>query len=695
MNRFQPAVCPHDCPSVCALDVEVLENGRIGRVRGARRSGFTAGVVCAKVARYAERLYHPDRLTRPLIRTGAKGSGDFAPISWDEALDRVADAFLRAEQKYGAESVWPYYYAGTMGLVMRDGINRLRHARGYSGQYSTICTKLAQTGYVAGTGKLLGPDPREMADADAIVIWGANPVHTNINVMTHVAQARKKRGATLVAIDVYDNPTMQQADMALCLRPGTDGALACAVMHVLFRDGYADREYLERFTDDAAGLEAHLRDRTPQWAAAITGLKMAQIEEFAALVGRTKRCFFRLGYGFSRSRNGAVNMHAALSVAAVSGCWQYRGGGAFYSNAQIYGMDMALIAGTDMKNPGIRQLDHSRIGPVLTNDPYDLAGGPPVTAMLIQNTNPMVVAPEQRRVRAGFMRGDLFVCVHEQFMTETARMADIVLPATMFPEHDDLYLASGHQGLQFSGKLVEPPGECRSNHEVISALARRVGADHPGFAMTARQLADETLKLSGHGSLAALEAAGGIKDCQPDFNSSHFLEGFAHEDGRFHFRPDWTRVKMANAGLMGPVETLPPWPDHWAVTEEADGQHPFRLATPPARGYLNTSFNNLPTSRRQTGRPLALVHPDDAAALDLGDDDPVWLGNERGQVGLHLRLFAGIQPGVIVVEGLSPNADFSDGEGINTLTGSDQPAPYGGAPFHDAHVWLRKRLEKA
>jgi anaerobic selenocysteine-containing dehydrogenase len=695
MNAFKPAVCPHDCPSVCALDVEVLDGERIGRVRGAHRAGFTAGVVCAKVARYAERMYHPGRLTRPLVRTGEKGSGEFTPISWDDALDRVTDAFLDAEQTYGAESVWPYYYAGTMGLVMRDGINRLRHAKGYSGQYSTICTKLAQTGYVAGTGKLLGPDPREMARADVIVIWGANPVHTNINVMTHVARARKNRGAALVAIDVYDNPTMQQADMALCLRPGTDGALACAVMHVLFRDGYADRAYLDRFTDDAAGLEAHLRDKSPQWAAAITGLETRQIEEFAALVGRTQRCFFRLGYGFSRSRNGAVNMHAALSVAVVSGCWQYEGGGAFYSNAQIYGMDMSLIGGKDVKNPAIRQLDHSRIGPVLTSDPYDLAGGPPVAAMLIQNTNPMVVAPEQAKVRAGFMREDLFVCVHEQFMTETAQMADIVLPATMFLEHDDLYLASGHQCLQFSGRLVDPPGECRSNHEVITALAGRLGSEHPGFAMTARQLIERTLEISGHGSLAALEEMGGFKDCQPDFNASHYLDGFAHDDGRFHFRPDWTTVRMANAGVMGPVETLPEWPDHWAVTEEADEAHPFRLATSPARGYLNTSFNNLPTSRRQTGRPLALVHPDDAAALDLRDDDPVWLGNERGQVGLHLGVFEGIQPGVIVVEGLSPNADFSHGEGINTLTGADQPAPYGGAPFHDVHVWLRKRLEKA
>ena len=282
------SACPHDCPSTCALEVEVIDGRTIGRVRGAEDNSYTAGVICAKVARYAERIHHPDRLLHPLRRVGPKGSGRFARVSWDEALDLVAERFLEAERRGGPESVWPYYYAGTMGLVMRDGINRLRHVKRYSGQFSTICTNIAWTGYIAGTGKLAGSDPREMAGSDCVVIWGTNAVHTQVNVMTHALRARKERGAKIVAVDIYMNATMKQADMALVVRPGTDGALACAVMHVLFRDGHADRDYLARYADCPDELEAHLRTRDPRWAAAITGLSVAEIEAFAKLVGETE-----------------------------------------------------------------------------------------------------------------------------------------------------------------------------------------------------------------------------------------------------------------------------------------------------------------------------------------------------------------------------------------------------------------------
>ncbi|MDI6838152.1 MAG: molybdopterin-dependent oxidoreductase, partial [Rhizobiaceae bacterium] len=285
--------CPHDCPSTCALDVDIDENGRIGRVRGAADNDYTAGVICAKVARYAERLYHPGRLLTPKRRKGGKGEGAWQEISWDEALDEIAEAFVKAEQAHGSEAVWPYFYAGTMGQVQRDSIERLRHAKRYSGFMGTICTNMAWTGYVMGTGVLRGVDPREMAKADCVVIWGTNAVATQVNVMTHATRARKERGAKIVVVDVYDNPTMKQADIRLILRPGTDAALACAVMHIAFRDGYADRAYMEKFTDDPAGLESHLKTRTPQWAAAITGLSVEEIEAFARLVGMTKKTFFR------------------------------------------------------------------------------------------------------------------------------------------------------------------------------------------------------------------------------------------------------------------------------------------------------------------------------------------------------------------------------------------------------------------
>ena len=502
--RIAASACPHDCPSTCALEVEVFGKDTIGRVRGAEDNTYTAGVICAKVARYAERVHHPDRLKQPLRRTGPKGSGSFAPVSWDEALDIVAGQFIRAEQTHGSETVWPYLYAGTMGYVMRDGIHRLRHVKKYSGFFSTICVNPAWSGFIAGTGRLAGTDPREMAKSDLVVIWGTNAVNTQVNVMTHATRARKERGAKIVAVDIYMNGTMRQADLPVLIRPGTDGALACAVMHCLFRDGKADQDYLERYTDAPQELAAHVRTRDPAWASRITGAPVETIEEFARLAGAHPRAYYRLGYGFSRSRNGAINMHAASCIAAVTGAWRHEGGGAFHNNGAVFHLDGSLIEGTDCRDPSIRMLDQSRIGAVLTGDAGALLGGPPVTAMLIQNTNPVSVAPDQEVVKRGFARDDLFVCVHEQFMTDTAKMADVILPATMFVEHDDFYTAGGNQNILFGPKLIEPPGECRSNHEVICALASRLGAAHPGFAMTPRELIDATLQKSGWGTLANL-----------------------------------------------------------------------------------------------------------------------------------------------------------------------------------------------
>jgi anaerobic selenocysteine-containing dehydrogenase len=689
VQRIAPSACPHDCPSTCALEVEVLDEHTIGRVHGAEDNAYTAGVICAKVARYAERVHHPDRLTQPLVRVGAKSAGGFSPVSWDDALDLVAEKFLAAETRHGPQAVWPYYYAGTMGLVMRDGINRLRHAKKYSGFHSTICVNPAYAGFAAGTGRIAGPDPREMAKSDLVVIWGTNAVNTQVNVMTHAVRARRERGAKIVAVDIYMNGTMAQADLPVLVRPGTDGALACAVMHCLFRDGKADWAYLDGYTDAPQELAAHVRDKTPDWAARITGCDPETIEAFAGLVGERKRAFFRLGYGFSRSRNGAANMHAASCIAAVTGAWQYEGGGAFHNNADIYHWNKTMIEGTDLRDRSVRMLDQSRIGAILCGDADALNGGPPVTALLIQNTNPVSVAPDQERVKRGFARDDLFVCVHEQFMTETARMADLVLPATTFLEHDDVYQGGGHQYIILGPKAIEPLAECRSNHEVICALAKRVGAEHPGFAMTARELIDWTLQNSRWGTLDALEQKRWI-DCQPDFETAHYLAGFAWPDGKFRFKPDWPNVPFRSPWHAGPVNAMPALPDHWEAIEEADEEFPFRLATSPARNFLNSTFNETPSSRAKEGRPEVMIHPDDAATCGIGDGDGVVLGSARGRVRLHARLFEGVRRGVLIAESIWPNDAFVDGRGINTLTGADPIAPFGGAAFHDNRVWIAR-----
>jgi len=675
------SVCPHDCPSTCALDVEVIDGARIGAVRGGDNS-YTAGVICSKVARYAERIHHPDRLTAPLLRTGPKGAGQFREIGWDEALDRIAGELAGTTARHGAQAVWPYYFAGTMGLVQRDGIHRLRHAMGYSRQLNTICSLVCEAGWQAGFGFTTGSDPREMAQSDLIVMWGGNPVNTQVNVMTHIARARKQRGAKLVVVDPYRTGTAAVADMHLALRPGTDGALACAVMHVAFRDGFADRDYIARHGNvDADSLAAHFASRGPRWAAGITGLEVEEIEAFARLYNSTERSYIRIGYGFSRMRNGASNLHAVTCLPAVTGAWRHEGGGAFWNNRGIYHWDKTLIEGLDLRDATTRVMDMSRIGAVLTGDRSELGDGPEVHALFIQNVNPLVVAPDSNKVRRGFARPALFVAVHEQFMTETARWADVVLPATMFMEHDDVYQAGGHSHIQIGPKLIEAPGQCRSNHEVICALAHRLGARHEGFEMSAMELIDTTLRRSGWPGAAEVIERRWI-DAQPSFRASHFLDGFGHPDGKFHFAPDWAAIGKHHA-------TMPRLPDHHAVIDSTTAGRPFRLVAAPARQFLNTSFTETPTARRREGRPVARLHAADAARIGVVDGGLVRLGNDLGEVVVHAQIVEGQLPGVVVVESIWPSADFAGGIGINALVSDDPALPAGGAVFHDTAVWVR------
>ncbi|MDJ0777865.1 MAG: molybdopterin-dependent oxidoreductase [Gammaproteobacteria bacterium] len=677
------STCPHDCPSTCALEVELIDAATIGRVRGARDNDYTAGVICAKVARYAERIHHPDRLGRPLRRVGPKGQGRdaFVEIGWDEALDEVAEAFAAAMQTHGSETLWPYHYAGTMGLVQRDSIDLFRNLLRTSRQHSTFCITLADAGWIAGTGAKRGSDPRDMAHSDLIVVWGCNPVYTQVNVMHFVARARRERNAKLVVVDPYRTATAEKADLHLMLQPGSDAALACAVMHQLFADDLVDRDYLERYTDAPAELEAHLRDRTPEWAAGITGLDAAQIVEFARLYGDTPRSFLRLGYGFTRSRNGAANMHAVSCLPALTGAWRHRGGGALYANGGLYGIDQTLIKGLDVLDPSTRVLDQSRIGDVLCGNPRDLQKGPPVTALLVQNTNPVAVAPNTCKVLEGFARDDLFVCVHEQFMTETAAMADIVLPATMSLEHDDFYQAGGHTHLQVTRGLVSPFAECRSNHEVLGSIAGRLGYAHPGFDTGARDLIDDALRRSGlPGEQELFEAH--WHDCAPGFERSNYLDGFATPDGRFHFRPDWRRVGHETAAM-------PRLPDYIAPQNPRDAEHPFRLVAAPARQFLNTSFSETRSSRLAEGRPELLLGPTDARALAVADGELARVGNAQAAILLHVRLFDGLPSGVVVIESIWPNHAFIEGLGVNALVSAEPGIPNGGAVYHDTAVWIR------
>jgi anaerobic selenocysteine-containing dehydrogenase len=345
-------------------------------------------------------------------------------------------------------------------------------------------------------------------------------------------------------------------------------------------------------------------------------------------------------------------------------------------------VDQSVIMGLDRYDRSVRALDQSRIGAVLTGEQAALFGGPPVTALFIQNTNPLVVAPELAKVRAGFARPDLFVCVHEQFMTETAAAADIVLPATTFLEHDDIYRAGAHTWLQIGRKMIEPYAEARSNHDVLVALARRLGARHPGFEMTAWELIDDMLRRSGLPPAEQVWAQGGV-DFAKSFEDMHFLNGFGHADKKFHFAPDWKKVGSDHA-------VMPALPDHLDTIEKADARHPFKLVVAPARNFLNSTFTETPGSQKREIRPTALIHPADLARLGVAEGDRVRLGNARASVVVHARPFDGVREGVVVVEGIWPNKAFAEGLAVNALVGDDRAPPAGGAAFHDSAVWARK-----
>jgi anaerobic selenocysteine-containing dehydrogenase len=676
------SACPHDCPSACALEVNVLEDGRIGRIAGARHNSYTLGVVCAKVARYHERIDHPERLLHPLRRTGPKGSGQFERISWPAALAEIAQRFTSIAERAGPEAIWPYHSGGNMGVLQRYGLDRLRNPMRYSRQHTTICVTPAESGWLAGVGKLVGPDPREMEDADLIVIWGGNPVSTQVNVMTHVARARKARGTKLIVVDVYRTPTVERADIALIVKPGSDGALALAVMNVLLTEGLLDRDYLGRYTDFDAEVERHIRTRTPQWAAAITGLSVDEIVAFARLYGATRKSFIRVGFGFTRTRNGASAMHAVSCLPALTGAWSRRGGGAFFLSfdKQQWGLDTSLINASDAIDPAVRILDQSRIGAVLCGEPEALGAGPPVEAILMQNANSATVAPSTAKVLKGLSREDLFVVVQEQFLTATARHADVVLPATMFVEHDDIYYGLGHTHLTFGPKLVEPRGEARPNSYTVRELSRLLGAKHASLALSDRELLDHALSGAGVATFAAAAKLGWIDRALP-FEAAHFVDGFPQPDGKFHFKPDWRRVGPGH-GVM------PRLADFSSRYERADARHPYKLVCPPARNFLNSTFSETPTSLGKEGGPCVRLHPRAAEREGVSEGASVRIGNARGSVVLRARLDAGQQEMTLIVEGIWPAQAFHEQRAINTLIGDDPVPPNGGAGFHDTAVWL-------
>ncbi len=661
-------VCAHDCPDMCSLLARV-EGGRVKRIDGDPDQPFTAGFACAKVNRDAELVHSPERVATPLRRAGPKGEGRFAPIGWEEALHEIVARWQAIIAQSGPLALLGYAYSAHQGQINRGLVNGLFHALGTSRlRAGTVCDTCCETAWDMTVGPIGGADPEAVVDADLIVAWGADLVATNVHFWAKVEAARK-RGVRLVVIDPRRSRTARQADRHLAIRIGTDAALALGVMHILVRDGLCDRTYLARHTTGFERLERDvLPGFPPERAAAITGLGTAEIEDFAALYGRAKASFIRLGEGMTRLARGGQALRAVALLPGVTGAYGREGGGALLLTAASCDLDYDFVR--KPSGPAeTRTVNHLRLGEAL----LELAD-PPIRGLFVAANNPAVTCPDAGKVRRGLARDDLFTVVHDPFLSVTARYADIVLPAASYLETEDLYRAYGTYYLQYAPAAVPPQGEAWSNVRVAQALAARLGLADAVFRMAPHEIAAAMLKGARGGARALdpvqIGAAGPVR-LAPQGGQQ-----FRTPSGKLEFYSD----QMAALGL-------PPMPD-WRPDPEEERQAarwPLRLLTAPGYFQSHTAFSGVEFLRRREGPPFCMLHPHEAHARGFTDGQRVRLFNERGSVGLVLRIGDEVQPGVVLVPGQRPDAETGSGT-INLLC-SDRYTDLGeGATYQS--TWL-------
>jgi anaerobic selenocysteine-containing dehydrogenase len=672
------SVCPHDCPSACALRV-TTEDGRILDVGGDPDHPFTRGVICGKVHDYAERVHSPLRVLHPMRRAGPKGAGEFERISWDEAIEEIAHRLTRVVAQWGPEAILPFSYAGTLGRIQYYAGHPFFHALGASQLDRTICVAAAYAGWRATLGTVAGNDAEQMVGAELVILWGINAAYTHINLMRLVKQARA-RGARIVCIDPYRTRTAKQADEHLMIRSGTDGALALGMMHVLIADGLVDHRYVARATRGFEALRAHVQAYPPERAAAITGLPADAIVGLARRYGRTPAAFIRVGIGLSRHDNGGMTCRAIACLPALTGAYAHPHGGALLGSSGTFGPGDAVLERRDLlTSPPPRTINMVQLGRVLT----DPALRPPVMALYVYNANPAAVCPNANLVLDGLAREDLFTVVHEQVRTDTADYADILLPATTSMEHADVYRSFGHLYLQLAEPVIAPLGEARSNWEVFGALARALGIRDRHYETPLPALVDAHLRACGPVadgvSYARLREERSVRLRVPR-PFLPFADGAPTPSGKVEFYSE----ALAHAGL-------PPLPTYVPLREGPDdpdvaARYPLRCHVPPNRFVLNSSFSQSALLRVRQGGPAVLIHPADTGARGVEPGDLVALSNQRWRALFTAVLTDDTPPGQVVVEGIWWHKFMPGGRGVNVLT-SDRLGDLGGGPvFHSTMV---------
>lgn len=681
-RRRLKVVCPHDCPDTCVMTVDV-ENGRAIGIGGDPDHRFTQGFLCAKVNQYLDRVYSPERLLHPLRRVGAKGEGRFERISWDEALDAIAEGFRRVIASHGPQSILPYSYAGNMGLLSYGSMDRrFFGALGASLLDRTICASAGSAGLKATIGRGIGFDPEMVVESRLVVAWGANIVSSNVHFWPFVEEARR-RGARLVTIDPYRSRTAEKSDQHIAPYPGTDGALALAMMHVIFRDGLADRDYLERHTLGASELEERVRSWTPGRAAAVTGVPADVIEAFAREYATTQPSAIRANYGLNRHAGAGMAVRAIACLPAVTGAWRHVGGGLLLSASGTFPVDSAALERPDLVPPGTRTINMSTLGEAL-----DPGLDPPVKALYVYNSNPAAVAPDQGSVHAGLRREDLFVVVHDLFQTDTVDFADIVLPATTTLEHYDLHKAYGHLYLSLSRPAIAPVGESKPNTEVFRLLAARMGLDHPSLRETDEQMARQAL-LWDHPHLRGidferLERSGTVRLAVPERYAPFAEGGFPTPSGKCEL--------MAPGLAAQGLDVLPDYvPPREGPTSNAAlaARYPLAFISPPAHHFLNSTFSAQPVFVRRESEPFLTIHPQDAAARGIADGQAVVTFNDRGSFEAKARVSDAARPGVVVGLSIWWAKMCPGGRNANAVTSQQLTDMGAGATFYDVLVDVR------
>jgi anaerobic selenocysteine-containing dehydrogenase len=670
--------CPLDCPDACSLLV-TLENGRAVKVEGDPIHPTTQGFACSKTYKYPMRAYHDERPKFPLKRVGVKGAGQWARVSWDEALDEIATKLKGILEIHGPESILRYNYAGTMGMIQNAHPHAFFRALGAIELEETICSSAGGEGWSATYGApRFSVDPEDVPNAKLILLWGINSLATNSHLTPFLKKARAN-GARIVHIDPYESKTSLFADEHIRIRPGTDAALALSMANIIISRNLHDQDFLER---TSKGFKAYAKAAS-EWnlerASALTGISSEVIERLALEYGNTTPSYIRVGYGLTRTESGANGLRAAVTLPALTGQWQHVGGGAALSSSGAFALNRSSLGGAHLVKASTRRVNMvqlaSALEPALNQSPKlgsTKISDKTIHAMFVYNSNPAVVAPDTSRVIAGMRREDLFTVVLENAMTETADLADFVLPATTFLEHDDLYISYGHHYLSLNRAPCEPYFESKSNTQIFAELGKRMGITEPSLYSSTddliRGLLDTTHPHLEGITLERLEADGYVRLNLP----SPYLP---FKDGTPNF-PD------------GKIRLDPP-PHQLEFVDDLTPEFPLRLITPPAHHFLNTTYGPLEVIQELEGiEPHLKVHPNDAAKFGVKDGELARLSTRQGSVTRKARVTNATTPGVIVVEGTWWNARGQDGQGINALTSERLTDLGAGSTFHNNPVRL-------